>query len=344
MPAPNSQRALAAQTGYSLATVSMALRDLPRVAAKTRRIIQEAARDTGYRANARVAGAMRQIRRPSSARSRDTAAWIFAPYAADQTPRHDYLRTMREAASLRAERLGWQIEAVNLRDPQWTAASLGRILFHRGIHSAVLPPFQAAVDNLGIDFSRMAAVAIGYSLPAPPLSRVARSSIDSMELLFQELLRRGYRRPAFIQLWGEHLKTHRLPWAGFHVAQQVLPPAHRLPVLTIRSPDAVAGWVRRHRPDVVIGDSVSILGAIRRAGIRVPRDLGFALNTRTREDRGIAGLDPNYALLAESATDLVIQMAQQHEFGIPRVPRVLLVGSTWRNGATLRPPARSGKA
>jgi LacI family transcriptional regulator len=90
---------------------------------------------------------------------------------------------------------------------------------------------------------------------------------------------------------------------------------------------------------VVIGDQVGILDVLRKEGLRIPEDVGFVLTTRTPSDEGVAGLDPNYVRLAESAVDLAIQKAQQEEYGCSAVPRVVLVGGTWFDGGTLRAAA-----
>lgn len=322
-----------------MATVSRALRDDPLIRQSTRLKIQEAAAKAGYRANARISSAMRQIRQPVTKRSFDALAWLEWPYPASYRVREDYLRIMREAAECRAAKLGWTLERFSLADARAPRRSLGRMLHSRGIHAAVLPPLHRKMDNIGVDFSRLAAVAIGYSLGEPALCRVARATIDSMSGLAGELARRGYVRPGFVQSELEQLKTHRLPWAGFQILREDFAVENRLPALSYESLKELPAWLKRHRPDVVIGDQVGILDVLRKEGLRIPEDVGFVLTTRTPSDEGVAGLDPNYVRLAESAVDLAIQKAQQEEYGCSAVPRVVLVGGTWFDGGTLRATA-----
>lgn len=332
----SSLRALATETGYALATVSRALRDDPLIRESTRLKIQAAAAKAGYRANARISTAMRQIRRPATKRSFDGLAWLEWPYPASYRVREDYLRIMREAAERRAAKLGWTLERFSLADARTPPRSLGRMLHSRGIHAAVLPPLHRKIERIDVDFSRLAAVAIGYSLGGPALCRVARATIDSMSSLSGELARRGYKRPGFAQSELEQLKTHRLPWAGFQILREDFATENRLPALSYESLNEVSVWLKRYRPDVVIGDQIGILDVLRKDGLRVPEDVGFVLTTRMALDEGVAGFDPNYARLAESAVDLTIQKAQQEEYGCSAVPRVVLVGGTWRAGGTLR--------
>lgn len=341
MSAVSSLRALARETGYALATVSMALRDDPLIRKETRLEIQKAAAKAGYRANAKISTAMQQIRRPAAKRSFDSIAWLEWPYPASYQVREDYLRIMRKAAEQRAAKLGWTLERFSLSDPRTPQRSLGRILHNRGIRAAVLPPLHRKMERIDVEFSRLAAVAIGYSLGGPALCRVARATIDSMSGLADELVRRGYVRPGFVQMESEHLKTHRLPWAGFQILREDFAAKNRLPALSYESLKELPAWLKKHRPDVVIGDQVGILEVLTQSGLRVPEDVGFVLTTRTSMDEGVAGFDPNYGRLAESAVDLAIQKAQQEEYGCSAVPRVVLVGGTWFDGATLRARRRS---
>ncbi len=330
-----SLRALAKRTGYSLATVSLAMRNDTCIKPGTRRLIQAAAREGGYRPNAGIAKAMSQIRLPGHSRRFDALAWLYLPYPSGYQPHHDYLHTLKLAATERAARLGWELQEFSLTDPAYPPHQTGRMLFSRGIRAAVIAPLHRRVQTLGIDYSRLAAVAVGYSLSEPDLCRVARQSVDSMSVLFHQLKRFGYTRPGFIQFKEEHLKTRKLPWAAFRIAQDDLPFYSRIPPLTLQSMKPIGEWFRRHRPDVVIADRADFISEIRKLSIRVPEDVGFVLMTRTREDTGIAGLDPNYKLHAESAVDLAIQMAQRGEYGIPRVQKVILIGGTWHDGKTL---------
>jgi LacI family transcriptional regulator len=338
MPSRSSLRAVAEKSGFSLTTVSLALRDVPKIPAETRRIIQEAARELGYQPNQRIAAAMGQIRRPISQRSYDVVAWLYQDRGEESRSPGDHQGIMYEAARARAEKRGWKLEPFRLFDPRMPHRSLARILYNRGIRAAVLPPFNRAVEHLDLDFSRLAAVAIGYSLCDPHLTRVSQTAIDSMEVIFQELARRGYTRPGFAEHRADHLRTHRYPWAAFHFMQTQLPEGQQIPPLDYEDAAEVTEWVLRHRPDVVIAERQAAYGGVRRTGLRVPDEIGFLRTAWTTARPDFTGVDLNYGLMAERAVDLSMQLAQHEEYGIPAIPNVFLVGGTWREGRTLRAP------
>jgi LacI family transcriptional regulator len=333
----NSLRSLAQATGFSLATVSRALRDDPEIQLATRLQIKEAAAKGGYVRNARVAEAMRQIRKPASKREYDALAcfsWSDVPHKINNTS----VALMQEAALASAKNLGWDVQCYNLNTPK--IRTMGRMLYNRGISAGVILPLGFSLPELLLDVSRLAAVAIGYSVGHPALSRVGRASLDSMDIIFNQLRIRGYRRPGFVIAKEEILRTHRHPWAGFVTSQQELPVEDRIPMLAWNEPDndAFYRWMDRHRPDVIIGGSRFSLVALQNASIDIPGEIGFVLLTRLPSYDGICGINPNYETLADRAVQLAIQMARQSQFGVPSIPFSLLVSGSWCDGGTLRLP------
>lgn len=339
-PIRASLRALSQATGYSLATVSMALRDVPRIPEATRHAIQEAARKLGYTPNARIASTMRQIRLPPHERDFDAVAWLYEPYPRGYVPRHDYLASMLHGVRERAEKLGWHVEPFDITRREFQPKALSRILYARGIQAAVLAPFHTVREELRLNLDRLAVVALGHSLKHPDVCRSKRALIDNMGLAFHQLKRRGYRRPGLIMWEEENLRSQHQPWAGFNVMKEELAPEDRLPVLRIReyNKEALLPWIREHRPDVIVGGTPWVYWSLLELGVDIPGKMGFLLTTRTVEDEGICGLDPNYELKGASGVELAIQLARHEEYGVPEVPRTMLIASSWREGGTLRPP------
>lgn len=335
-----SIRKLARQTGYSVATVSKALRDHPDIRLATRQEIWEAARQKGYHRNARISDVMKEIRDPATSRTYDIVACLVWSLDPQWIAERAAITIMLEAARKHAETLGWKLQTFSLNDPALPRAAIGRVLHSRGIQAAVLLPVETSAESLGIDYSRLAAVAIGYSVSHPMLCRVGRSTLDSMELLFHQLRQRGYRRPGLAVGHNEILRTHRHYLAGFVNMQQELPARNRLPPLIWKNFDkkVFLRWLEHHQPDVVLGENAWLVRVLRKASYQVPDHMGVALITRLATDGGIAGLNPNYEVLAESAVNLATQMASQAKFGIPPISQNLLVVSSWCEGETLRKP------
>jgi len=61
-----------------------------------------------------------------------------------------------------------------------------------------------------------------------------------------------------------------------------------------------------------------------------------SLDRRT-SDRGIAGIDQNYARIGGNAVDVMIGLLQRNERGLPNQPATVLSDGAWINGRSLRP-------
>jgi hypothetical protein len=69
--------------------------------------------------------------------------------------------------------------------------------------------------------------------------------------------------------------------------------------------------------------------------------VGVVSLDRRAGDRGIAGIDQDYAHVGGNAVDLLIGMLQRNERGLPEKPSVVLSDGTWINGRSLRPQAQA---
>ncbi len=72
----------------------------------------------------------------------------------------------------------------------------------------------------------------------------------------------------------------RREWGAAHICQFRVPSRLRIPPLTasiqtVSIVGKLGRWIRRYRPDAIIGFNAGILWQIQKAGYRVPEDIGF---------------------------------------------------------------------
>lgn len=166
-----SVRALAAATGYSVATVSRALRDDPKVSLPTRKKIASAAKKIGYEANPYVGQLMSSLRQRRGSVFRGNMAVVFrsGPSGMISDPRAlQSLAGMR----VRAEALGYILDEFDLAD--FKPAALQRVIRNRGIRGilAYTPSFFGAKVRFPLSLENYASVAYGWGLWHPPLDCV----------------------------------------------------------------------------------------------------------------------------------------------------------------------------
>lgn len=339
MPRSPTLRSLARRLRLSVATVSEALRDKPRVNAATRMRVQRAAEQAGYRANPLLGAALSAVRRGRHQHYRGTLALIDTD---EENPAHYLLfhREIAAGAERRARELGFQTELFWLgeRAPALPLKRLPGILHARGIAGAVLLPFNTAQDFSGFDFSRIAAVQMDHSLLRPRLHTILPDHYLSMNHALERLTRLGYRR---IGLALEERKDARVKnkWsAAFHGFFRGEAPAAAQPALIVPqlTPELLLAWFRRHRPDAIVGHVQAIVDWLGPIGVRVPEDVGFFNLNLTERTAPCAGLDLAPERLGAAALETVVAMLHRQERGIPAFPQTITLEAIWHDGPTLR--------
>jgi DNA-binding LacI/PurR family transcriptional regulator len=94
-------------------------------------------------------------------------------------------------------------------------------------------------------------------------------------------------------------------------------------------------WFRAHRPDAIVTRLPEVLACLRRAGFRVPAEVGVAFHSLDEERKGLSGMKKNSFQIGVMAVDLLVDMMHRNERGIPPIPYRLMVEGSWCEGKTL---------
>jgi LacI family transcriptional regulator len=337
-------RDIAQRAGCHYSTVSLALHDSPRIPGETKARIREAAEELGYRPDAALSAlcAYRAAKRPIQEHA--VLAWLTNYSAENQWKASACNCDYFEGAAQRAAERGYRLEPFWLAAPGMTPERVSRILWTRNIQGVLLPP-QEHCTSVDLAWKNFSAVTFGYSLLQPRLHLVSNHEYRSMGALFAELVRRGYRRIGLANL-REHDERVDHNWmAAYLVEQQALSRRHRLPPLLLPTWDAgeFLAWTRRHRPDVVVTKLSNVLGSLKRAGFRVPEDIGVAFHSLDENSPGLSGMKKNSFQIGVMAVDLVVDMLHRGERGLPERPSLHMVEGSWAEGATLRESCASAE-
>ena len=333
-------RTLAAQLRLSVATISEALRDSPRVRESTRRRVRRAAERAGYQPNPLLGAALSAVRRGAHEHYRGNLALIDTT-TNGSTELMLFHREIVEGARGRAQALGFNTELFWLGNASQAVPKtrLASILQARGIRGAVLLPFDVAEDLSEFDFNQLAAVQMDHCLTHPSLHTILPDHYVSMMHALERLTQRGYRR---IGLCLEHRKDNRLmnKWsAAFLAFFRRHDACDDAPTLIV--PDLTPGefqaWYKRHEPEVIVGHLQTIVDWLRDLGRRVPADVGFFNLNMTERIAPCAGLDLEPRRLGAAAVETVVAMLHRQERGVPLYPNTITLEASWIEGPTLRP-------
>jgi DNA-binding LacI/PurR family transcriptional regulator len=331
-------RDLAAKSGYSRTTVSLALRNSPLIREDTREKIQKLASECGYRPDTLVSTLMDQLRIKRSSRGSEKIAYLTEWDTRDGWRKHSGHRNYYLGASARAVELGYEIEEIWARSPGLTGKRLSKILHTRAIRGVLISPLLRPLGHVYLDWKIFACAVISFTAIKPDLHRASHSHYQGMALALRHLKHQGYRRIGFAAL-NDQVKRVNYQWlASYQIFQNSVASADRIPPFLNHEWDKsnFKTWVDNHRPDVIVSNMVQPLNLLRELGYRVPEDIGYASIDRLEADDPWAGVDQRPTDVGAAAIDLIVSQLRNNEFGIPDCAKTVLIDGLWRDGASIR--------
>lgn len=337
MSAPNI-RSLAKITGFSISTVSEALRNSPKVKPATREMIRKAAQKAGYRPNPLVGAVMSEIRHASHQGYRGTIAAInYAETDPPQMP--PFHREIFAGAQARGQELGYNLELFWVGGRGISLKRLDGILQSRGVQGVLVLPFRETRDFSDLTWPHYSAVCMDYCVSRPHLNIVCPDHHLGLLQLLGRITAAGHRR---IGLFLENHRDERIfrKWSSAFLGwQQSLPARERVPIYHANEIERgpFLRWFQKHRPTAVVGHVTEAVSWLREAGFAVPGDVAFATLNWNLRSVDCAGLDLHPRLCGEAAIEMVIAQITRNERGAPAHPRTLTTEIVWQDGPTLAP-------
>ena len=338
---------IARKTGFSKSAVSIALRGDAGVSAGVRQEIRNAAAEMGYRPSPILASLA--SKHFSVAKKRTGTPLAFLHFGETKEQRAHEKEATEEATN-HAMKLGYRVEVFHVGDFR-SGEHLSRVLLARGVEGILL--FLPKLVE-GVDWSAFSVVSAGggFASPDPAAYPLNRTAVDHYGLILRawsETWKRGYRRIGFVLFRHSPLLTDDETRRGAAEVCRLRIPRHlRIPVFEYEAPQAgprsvVEDWVRRYRPDAVIGFNATILFDLQQAGFRVPEDLGFvSLHTdkgHSPEEKGwadsVSGMAKMRMEEIYAALELLDQQIRHHHYGLNPRARTLMISSEWVEGSTL---------
>ena len=335
-----TQQMVADAVGVHLSTVSLALRNDPRLPAATRQKIQGVAKSLGYTPNPLVSLLMSRVRR-RNAGYRGTLGYVHT--VPRDTPKlaGRVHRNFVTGARNRAMDLGYNLDEFFLTADPASGKQLARMLDARSIAGVVIEHVPGPLcpgRRLPFDVTPFASASLGVPLAAPPLHYVANDQYMRAIVAARELLALGYRRPGLVVVDAfDSAMAHRCS-AGFWAVQEYIEGVESVPICRIKGDDAATfqTWLKRHKPDAVLATSRPLLDWVTAQGLRVPDDIGWVHLDWLPEYKKIAGVYGNSEHTGAAAVELVVSQLHRGESGPPVHATNYLVAGSWIPGKTIR--------
>lgn len=319
----------------SKATVSLALRDDPRIPEVTRLRIKKMAAKLGYQMNPLVSAHSAYVRTARESKS-TTVLGYLTNWAASAQPASNLVnQRCLSGMHARAKELGYRVDVFQLLEQGLTERRLSRILAARNIMGVVVADLAKAHSELDLDWQNVASVAIGYGLRAPLIHRVCHDQYASMRLLLTELTALGYKRIGLAMEHRQDERTNNLILAAYLAHQYQHGNAALPPLLPVDwNQTALVAWYKRQKPDIIVSVLDDVVTWLRDAGISVPGQVGFASVCVLKAEG--AGIFQDFEAIGAAAVNLLVSQLYTNQRGLPEHPQTNLILGSWRAGKTIR--------
>lgn len=316
-------RDVATAAGVSVMSVSLALRDNPRIPAATRSRIRKIAADLGYRPDPMLARLMTHLRVSRTAHG-NTGVAIVDFFPTTDHPENGYNRQVRQGATARAAQLGFSVTRIHGADYQNQLGKILHVIRARGIEGVLLMP---SVVPLQLDrdagWDGLSVVATSKSILAPRFHCVVPDHFGNMMRLFGRLRERGCARigAVFDEFFNERTGqafAAAVKWHGQERFMLILPQNLTASARTAQ----VVAWVAEHRPDALFAQGDAVVQAWPRIrAIRPHHDVQL-IGLGAENFGAHPHLDECASLIGAAAIDLLGGMMYYHETGVPEHPRM----------------------
>ncbi|MBD5777915.1 LacI family DNA-binding transcriptional regulator [Pelagicoccus sp. NFK12] len=341
-----SCKTIAKEAGVSRMTVSMALRDHPRVAPETRERIKEIAKRQGYTPDPNLTELMRYLRKRDISKEEPVIA-ILNPKRAPLNKLCKDSLLIREGVKRRAEELGFKTEDFWLHEPGMRLKRIVQILETRGIRGIVVLPVENLQDVFSLPQENFTGVATCGVAAKLGYNQVHPHFYQSMHMGVSSLMEQGFNRIGFCITHSEDERSNHLYQSYLLWHQNNTPAKNRVPILSSEeiTREQFIAWVKKGKPDVVLSPNIEHYQWLKDAGFKVPENLSFAaLNPATEETGEIAQVRIGFRKIGATAVDLLKSKLANEQVGPMHNPAVTLIRGEWVEGKSVKPPKGSPKA
>ena len=332
---------VAKAAGISKTSAGCALRNLPGVSKSTRRRVLQIAHRLNYFPDARLTSRMMGIRQ-STSKDLLPIVWLNTNKEKHAWQNHSFLAPYQQGARERLQELGYRIEEIWTREAGFSMRRIAQIIQHQGIAGVII---SEPARHVLLNWNELAGVSIGGGLLVPLLHRVATDINFNLKLALKSLRRFGYQRIGLCLTEEADRFSHHDVRAIIFNFNSTLPKSRQIkPLFTSALMKAdedtglVTAWLKRERPDAVIGLSSRLKIWMAAAGLRVPEDIGVVHLATDDDVLDWAGIYANKREVGRLAADKVVSLIQHRQYGVPAIASTTFVPGAWRLGSTLLVP------
>jgi len=324
-------------------TVSLALRNDPRLPRETRQRIRDLAENMGYRPDPMLSALNFYRSSKDTAKTQPSIAFIMRSRAA-HPPEHffsddKFLKGARRAC----ERMGYRLVPFQIENSPTEGARLTRVLRSRGIHGVIIASLDVTLRNLALDWEYFSALCIESQHLKLSLHTVANNQSNITRTAVRRVAELGYRRIGLAVGEVEETTLGKPFGAGYflevreHKSLPVIPPLLLQPTSYASVAAKLSAWVRKHRIEVVLSNWSNVPDLLRVSGLKVPAEVGVATLDHDSRVGAMAGMRQSHELVGERAVEGLALMMKTNQRGPIALPNTTFIDGVWQDGPDLPP-------
>jgi DNA-binding LacI/PurR family transcriptional regulator len=342
-----SMRQIAEALKVHPSTVSEALRNDPLLPAATRRRVEKKARELGYKPDPMLRSLQVYAKRSQQKRTITTVALLSMGSSVKSWRQHHLGEQCYRGIYQRLKELGYRMEEFCVGQLESEGKDLHRILETRGIRALVLSPSCLVDKHQTLPWAKYAAVTVGYSLRKPSVHRAVHHYRFAVETAVQQLRKRGYRKMAFIYSPVDEERLRDGWTSGFRLEQgRALEGEELLMVPTPFSADicrfhdelrVFVDWYEKEKPEVMLTTMENMQDMLEKhLKVKIPQEVGLIQLAIDPQQTRYSGIDQRLDRVGAAAVDMLDSMLHQNEYGLPTVPKTVMLEGDWVDGETVR--------
>jgi LacI family transcriptional regulator len=325
-------------------TVSLALRNDPRLPAETRARIRALAESLDYRPDPMLSALNFYRSSKDRAKNQPSIAFIMRSRAGFPAEHFFVDELFLKGARRAAERMGYRIVPFHIENSLTEGARLSRVLRSRGIHGLILGSLDLGLRGLAMEWDYFSALCIESQHLNLSLHTVANNQGEITRTAVRRLFGLGYRRIGLAVGEVEDISLGKPFTAGYlvevheHQSLQFIPP---LPLKAGDSTSILAAklgsWIHKNRIDAVLGNWGNIPDLLKMAGLRIPQDVGMATLDHNPHRGAKAGMRQSHELVGERAVEGLALLMKTNQRGQITLPNITLINGVWQDGPEIPP-------
>jgi LacI family transcriptional regulator len=328
---------IAREAKVSKSTVSLALRGSPLTALATRERIQSIAREMGYRPSMIFSIMGSGNRRREHAVDRVGVAYLHDVGVGSAMDENNLALLTEQAADY-----GLFVEGFNLSSIR-SRREFTRMLYHRGFCGVIIGIVEVPDSIIyRLDLSNFSVVCQGGHFHEERYHRVREDFFGGIRMAWDRLRAAGYVRIGIAPCrHPQHYLDDDQRLGAALACLEESPKKRRIPPFVGLHQDGqgFVEWVRRWRPEAVIGFNSFHYRLMIEAGMRIPEEIGYAqmIVEPGSESTAISGIVSTREPSCRSTLSLLDQLIRNRIRGLPEYPTTVQIESQWHPGTTDRP-------